>query len=91
MITERDKDLRELEMNQRWDNHKLRLIAIRVEDHGIGKPHDMILRETQLVQDINTKEFFTRYLNGPSLTIVKEIQKVNWEYWSKVQEILWIN
>jgi len=89
MLTKRDLELREAEMNQCWySNRRLRLIAIRVENRGIGKPYDIILDEIQLVQDILTKDCFTRFLNGPSLTIVKEIQKINWEFWSKVQEIL---
>jgi len=89
MLCPRDIELREAEINQCWhSNRKLRLIAVRVENRGIGKPYDIILHEVQLVQDVATHELFTRALNGPSLTIVKEIEKINWEFWTKVQEFV---
>jgi hypothetical protein len=88
MLTKRDLELRETEMNQCWNvGRTLRLIAIRVEDYGIDVPYSIILGEVQLVQDIVTHALFTRRLNGSSLTIVKEFQKINWDFWTRVQEI----
>lgn len=88
MLTKRDLELREQELNQRWDGRKLRLIAIRMERGGLDWPYDITLYELQLVQDTVTKDCFTRALNGPSLTVAKEMQKIKWEYWTKVQELL---